>query len=36
MWKWKHAHIHGTHSCPRCGAKTRQIHDYRMRKIKHL
>ncbi|WP_082195149.1 ISL3 family transposase [Bacillus andreraoultii] len=25
-----------THTCPRCGAKTRQIHDYRMQKIKHL
>lgn len=25
-----------THICPKCGKKTRKIHDYRVQKIKHL
>ncbi|GFZ81818.1 ISL3 family transposase [Compostibacillus humi] len=25
-----------THRCPKCGKKTRKIHDYRVQKIKHL
>lgn len=25
-----------THKCPKCGEKTRKIHDYRIQKIKHL
>ncbi|WP_188392717.1 transposase family protein, partial [Compostibacillus humi] len=25
-----------THRCPKCGEKTRKIHDYRVQKIKHL
>ena len=25
-----------THRCPRCGTRTKKIHDYRIQKIRHL